>query len=367
MDIASSNIRLSSKYSMLEKYEYTENLSFWSNNKSTGSSIESFNQPPLKDKVSISSDSRKLLDTKGSNGEKDAKIDDNMYVASMGDFKLMVLKVLLERMTGKKIDVSNIVDGSGKADGSKVLETASDNTLQQPPLSNPSDDSQQPQGWGLQYSSHETKYERQEYAFNASGTIKTKDGLEINFHLDVNMSYEHTTETSTSLSAGDAKLTDPLIINFGGNAADLTGGTFNFDLNSDGQTDKMPMLGAGSGFLSFDSNNDGVINNGKELFGPSTGNGYSELSAYDEDKNNWIDKNDSVFDKLSVLRNSQNGESSLSTLQDNAVSALYLGNIGGWFDYKDGAGNLIGRLAGMSLFTKNDGTVGTTQQVDMHT
>jgi hypothetical protein len=31
------------------------------------------------------------------------------------------------------------------------------------------------------------------------------------------------------------------------------------------------------------------------LFGPQTGNGFAELAEYDEDKNNWIDENDSIY------------------------------------------------------------------------
>ena len=45
----------------------------------------------------------------------------------------------------------------------------------------------------------------------------------------------------------------------------------------------------------LDLNNDDIITNGNELFGPRTGNGFTELSVYDEDGNNWIDEKDLVY------------------------------------------------------------------------
>ncbi|QWR76949.1 hypothetical protein [Candidatus Magnetomonas plexicatena] len=363
MEIASSNINLSSKSSTMEKYEHTESLSFWSGSGANGIAIRPTNQQPAKDTVTLSTESLSLLDAKKSSVNKNEQVDNNLDPSLSGDLKYLILKLILEKMTGKKIDISNIADA---ANGNQPQDSAA-NKIQQP-QSSPTPVTQQPQqNWALSYTSHDVHQERQDYAFNAQGIIKTQDGQDIKFSIGVNMSYEHSSESSVSLSAGNVKLSDPLVINFGGNASDLTGGTFNFDLNSNGKDVKMPMTGSGSGFLALDLNNDGVINNGKELFGPATGNGFSELSAYDEDKNKWIDEKDSVFNKLSVLRKSQNGDTVLSSLKDSGVAAIYLDSIGGHFNYKDGAGNLLGKLASMGLYTKNDGTVGTIEQVDMHT
>lgn len=54
------------------------------------------------------------------------------------------------------------------------------------------------------------------------------------------------TET-TSIRAGDAKLVDPLVLNFNGIAAELTDLTFAFDLNSNGSKEQIAQLGGGSG------------------------------------------------------------------------------------------------------------------------
>ena len=63
---------------------------------------------------------------------------------------------------------------------------------------------------------------------------------------------------------------------------------------------KISFVGSGSGLLALDKNGDGIINNGTELFGPNTQDGFSELSKYDSDGNGWIDENDSVYDNLRI-------------------------------------------------------------------
>ena len=41
----------------------------------------------------------------------------------------------------------------------------------------------------------------------------------------------------------------------------------------------------GNAFLSLDKNSDGIINDGSELFGAASGNGFADLAKYDEDGN----------------------------------------------------------------------------------
>ncbi|MDA3847001.1 MAG: hypothetical protein PF505_10755 [Vallitaleaceae bacterium] len=58
-----------------------------------------------------------------------------------------------------------------------------------------------------------------------------------------------------------------------------------FDITSSGNPTQMSFVKSGSGFLSIDKNQDGIINDGTELFGPATGNGFLELAAFDDDEN----------------------------------------------------------------------------------
>ena len=115
-------------------------------------------------------------------------------------------------------------------------------------------------------------------------------------------------QTDISLRLGDAvkQKKDPLVINFNGSAAQLTSTKFSFDIDTDGTTENISFAAPGSGFLALDKNHDGKINDGSELFGPASGNGFKELAAYDQDGNQWIDENDAVFSRLKVW--SKDGE-----------------------------------------------------------
>jgi len=59
-------------------------------------------------------------------------------------------------------------------------------------------------------------------------------------------------EESVSIRAGDAALTDPLVINYAGPAADLTSAKFSFDLDADGTDDHISFVSPGSGVLTLD-------------------------------------------------------------------------------------------------------------------
>jgi hypothetical protein len=136
--------------------------------------------------------------------------------------------------------------------------------------------------------------ESEQTSFTAGGVIKTADGKEIEFSIDLNLSREFASDKVTIL---EQKLSDPLVINFDGPAAELTGTKFSFDLDNDGTLDQISFLKSGSGFLALHQNQDGVINNGSELFGAGTGNGFADLLKYDSDQNGWIDENDLKVNK----------------------------------------------------------------------
>jgi hypothetical protein len=126
----------------------------------------------------------------------------------------------------------------------------------------------QREGWGVDYRSHETYEETEQLSVSMAGTIKTADGMEVAFSVELTMSRRYYEETNVHIRAGDAlKPVDPLVINFGGTAAEITSTRFAFDIDGNGTKDLIPTLGAGSGYLALDKIGDGVINDGKELFG----------------------------------------------------------------------------------------------------
>lgn len=157
---------------------------------------------------------------------------------------------------------------------------------------------------------------------------------------------------------------DPLVINTGFGITRISDKKFKFDLDSDGEEESISTLGEGSGFLAYDKNEDGVINNGLELFGALTGDGFSELSEYDYDKNGWIDEADEIFSKLKVWLKNEDGTDKLISLKEAGIGAIYLGNVPTEFSEKGLAG-LNGIIRSTGLFLGEDGEVGTVMHIDL--
>lgn len=223
------------------------------------------------------------------------------------------------------------------------------------------------QGWGLEIKSEEVYQENENVSFNAQGIVKTSDGKEYGFSLQLNMSREFVEKNSLTIRAGDA-LTDPLVINFNGNAAQLSNMKFAFDLNADGEDEQMAALKPGSGFLTVDMNSDGTINDGTELFGPKTGNGFNELGLYDSDGNKWIDENDESYTKLGVLTFDEEGNRHVQSLKDLGIGAIYTPYSSTLFDLRDQVTNaLLGRIKDSGIYLSEKGQAGTVQQIDFVT
>lgn len=220
---------------------------------------------------------------------------------------------------------------------------------------------------GGSYTSEFYYSEQETTSFSTEGTVKTSDGREINFQVDLTMSRSFTQYASEAIDFGTPRLCDPLVINLDAPAADVTDQTFFFDLDADGHDEEISKLGAGSGFLALDKNGDGVINDGSELFGVKSGNGFADLSVYDSDGNGWIDEADDIFDKLLIWTKDANGSDQLIGLGKAGVGAIYLGAQDTPFSMNDQKNetNAIVRQTGIFLY--ENGGVGTVQQIDFAT
>ncbi len=264
--------------------------------------------------------------------------------------KIYLLERMIEFLTGKKFKF--VLPKDIKLDGAKGTPV-----LQRP--------APQRQGWGLEYDYHETHFEKQTMTFSAEGTVKTTDGKEIKFDLDLSMTHESASRLDVSLRAGDAVQVDPLVVNFGSPSAALTDNKISFDIDSDGTADQISFIKEGSGFLALDINNDGTINNGSELFGPQSGNGFTELAKYDQDGNNWIDENDDIYDKLRIWTKDGNGRDQLLALGVKGIGAIYLGNVDTMYALKNDENEELGNIARSGIFLRENGVAGTIQHVDL--
>ena len=218
----------------------------------------------------------------------------------------------------------------------------------------------------LEYTRTESYTETEQTRFAASGVVRTTDGKEINFSFAIDMTRRYHEETSTSVRVGNTRKTqDPLVINFGGTATQLTSQRFKFDLNADGKSENINFATQGSGFLAFDRNGDGKINDGSELFGTQSGNGFADLALLDADHNGWIDENDPAYLQLRVWSKDASGNDQLSTLKQTDVGALSVAQVATPFSIKNERNELQGQIQGSGVFLSESGKVGTLQQVDL--
>ena len=203
-------------------------------------------------------------------------------------------------------------------------------------------------------------------AFQSQGCVKTQDGREITFGVEVEMSRAFC-EKYDSMFMSDVPITcDPLVFNLEGNIGKISDQKFLFDLNVDGTAEEISFTEQGSGFLALDKNKDGEINDGSELFGTRSGDGFKDLAEYDEDGNGWIDENDSVFDDLSIWTLNEEGEKVQISLLKADVGAIYLGNASTEFSLKnEETHDTNGIIRSTGIYLKESGGAGTVQHIDL--
>ena len=210
-------------------------------------------------------------------------------------------------------------------------------------------------------------HEEQNLAFASQGTAVTADGRKLSFNYNFEMSKTFTQQYDSVIQTAVRRCIDPLVINLDDCPTTITDQTFYFDLDGDGEDDELHNLGGGSGFLALDKNGDGIINDGLELFGAKSGNGFAELAAYDEDGNGWIDENDPIFTKLRIMTITELGEKELYGLKESDVGAIFLGRIDTDFTHRNGdQSSAYTRESGIFLH-ESDGRAGGVQHVDFTT
>lgn len=338
MKIAESAMQLQSDYSYRQQIQSSESLRVWVDRPAASSSTAmqaSF-------QVDISLEARQRLSGETS-AVKDGDSDQNVPP------DMQLIKSLVELLTGQKI---RVFDPSklGSPDAAQA----------------PAPDAGPGTGFGLAYDAQQSYSESQSLSIEAKGVIKTADGQEIKFNLKLEMSYQYSETSQTSIRIGEAaRKTDPLVLNFNGTAAQLSDQTFAFDLNGDGKAENISLLQPGSGFLALDKNGDGKIDSGNELFGPASGDGFRELAAHDSDHNGWIDESDPVFGKLQVWQKDAGGKDQLNSLSALGVGALSLHAVATPFDLKTADNKMLGSLHNSGVYLNEDGSAGSLQQLDL--
>lgn len=337
MKIDTSSIAMSSSSLLTQSYEKKESLKLWiggnrPNSEGTGA------PQTLKDLLpQLSDNARKMMKSHKAPATGYDQLSDREKMI------LMLAEALYERVTGKKVRfrIIGMPDQGSDTAGSPN------------------------QGWEIEYNQVESYAEKESLTVKASGLVKTSDGRTMNFDLSLSLGREFTASQSIGVQAGNAQTVDPLMINFGGRSPSVTDKKYSFDLNADGVPDTISFAAEGSGFLALDKNKNGVIDNGSELFGTATGNGFAELAGKDGNHDGWIDEADPVFNDIKIWTKDDNGKDSLSSLKDKNIGAIYLGNIPAQFSFRDASNVKQADTNSAGIYLKEDGSAGFVQHVNL--
>ena len=272
-------------------------------------------------------------------------VDDMLNLSEEDRARIHLLEKFITALTGKEFKFSRIIK----------LDRDSKNTT-------PSSLERQ-SGFGFQFSSTHEVYESEKMSFESEGVIKTEDGREINFQMNLNYSREYYEKSETKMQFGGV-MQDPLVLNLDGKGVAFGDDTIKLDINLDGKEDTFRRLASGSGFLALDQNENGVIDDGSELFGPQTGSGFGELEAYDQDHNGWVDENDDIFNSLKIWQVDAQGNSTLLGLKEAGVGAIYLGSVNSPYHIKEGL-ETIADIKRSSVYLKEDGKSLAIHEIDL--
>ena len=155
---------------------------------------------------------------------------------------------------------------------------------------------------------------------------------------------------------------DPLILDLAGTGVTTTGVAdgVSFDLDGDGRREQVSFATGGSWMLALDRNDNGRIDDGRELFGDQNGaaHGFAELARYDDNADGVIDASDEVYAKLQLLQVDSASEQVSRSLAEADVTAIELG-----YQNVRKAIDLYDSVAQSGRFRRGDGTTGEAADV----
>ena len=319
---------------------------------------ETSNSSPLAPNLELIRQTSEWLDSldKGSiPGDSQIQSDEDFDTDMSLSSQMRILKTLLEKMLDITIDLPQITGGQGADASSNATEPPSAATMPAPLMANGEPNRT------VQVS--EASYEQEQLAFVANGQVTTADGREIKFDLGFALNYQKL-QLSERLTSS-AALKDPLVLNLEGLVPGFSSARFEFDLDADGSSESLTQLANNSAFLALDRNGNGQIDDGTELFGARSGNGFAELAELDEDGNGILDEADSGFASLRLYRS----DTALLTLGDQKIGAIFLNAAATPFMHLGGDQGAQGEspavLRQTGIYLTEDGKAGTLQQIDL--
>ncbi len=354
MDIRGARIDLSADHVLRLQRTVSERVSAWRGPNPADRPAPAL--VPAVDTASLSPDARALAT---------AASGSTAVATDAGETpELSLIRALIEALTGETVrvfDASALTEAVAQARDTPQIQDPNAATADAVAANAPPADP----GFGVEAERHVRIDESETTRFTASGEIHTADGRILRFSLNLEMSREFHLQSDSQLLAGNARRKDPLVVNFAGNAAALTDRRFRFDLDADGTAESLAMLAGGSGYLAIDRNGNGRIDDGRELFGTQSGDGFADLAALDADGDGWVDAADPGFATLRIWQPAADGAGTLTTLAAQGIAALSTQAVATSFALR-GTGNAdLGAVRSTGVYVREDGSAGTAQQIDL--
>lgn len=170
------------------------------------------------DMISLSREARKTL----SHMCKDSRETDAM--GSRFDPKSLLLKTIIAAFIDKAVKNLRTNEFSG---------TTKDVTAPTSPEQSQDGIEVRQINPNLSLDAHYLYAEMQTISFSVNGVVKTADGQEIRFELNLNIEKTLLIKKDMNIQTGDGNSTDQMVVNFSGTAAQLTSFSFEFEFESD--------------------------------------------------------------------------------------------------------------------------------------
>ena len=213
---------------------------------------------------------------------------------------------------------------------------------------------QQTSGERLATTEWELGYQAVQASF--SGQLQMQDGSSVSFAFEFSMQVSWARYSYT-----EQPLQDPLIVSLDNKPAQLTDSRTEFDLLSNGSSVQLPQLAAQQFYLAYDRNNDKQVNNGTELFGPQSGQGFAELAEFDDNGNGFIDPSDDIWQYLYLWRPNQQ----LLSMDDAKLGAFSVSSAATPMPLLDKQQHKTGEIQRSGLAFTNDAKPVLVQQIDL--
>ena len=244
MHIQSSSISMQSSHLRASVQQQQASLTVWKETPANTAPTEEQNSLTPK---SIAQNGLAIQPT---NNTATEKIDEDSKLSPELLKMKQAIESLMAWMSGRtvKIKLFSEADMQPKTDAFSAPTTANIQPMTAP--KNPPTG----QEWGIIYEEQHRYAEMESLSVGMQGTVTTADGRAINFDLSLALSRSYYTESNLSIRAG-AALKDPLVINYGGQPAQLSLNKIKFDLVSqEVGVESIHQLNEGSGYLALDRN-----------------------------------------------------------------------------------------------------------------